>query len=92
MTKTIEIYKPFYNELEEKKIMKVFDLESAKFTKTINNGFRILTKEMKVYDYIPGKKIEFQDLSPIEGFTVYTPPEITVNFLFDFYQKFGFPY
>ena len=32
------------------------------------------------------------DLSPIEGFPLFFPHEITGTWLHDFYQKFGFPY
>ncbi len=93
----LKIYKNDYPEFkQEDKCTDILDklsLETRKFRATIEKGLKVLSRRMRVQDYYPDKKItNIPDLSPIDGFPGYVPPQITGKWLFDFYQSFGFPF
>jgi alanyl-tRNA synthetase len=67
-------------------ILTEINKEEEKFTKTLENGLKVLNKEMKAHTKIPGEKIVIQDLSGD-----FTPHTITGQWLFDLYQTYGFP-
>ena len=91
-TLVVETYKN-YPELKNEGVLEELSLETRKFRKTIENGLRVLSKEMIVREVGPnGEYGPVPDLSPIEGFPAFLPHEITGTWLHDFYQKFGFPY
>ncbi len=92
--KAIEIYQEVYPKVKSKEtdILTVIQKEEEKFEKTLEKGLKILNTEMRVRDYIPGKKIEdIPDVTPINGFSGFTPHQLTGKWLFNLYQTFGFP-
>lgn len=84
----INDYKIIYRELLHNAnfILREITKEEEKFAKTIENGLKILNKEMEAHEKISGKPVVIQDLSG--GFT---PHKITGEWLFDLYQTYGFP-
>ena len=95
LSKVVDVYGKEYPEFKNEKIASVFNAEDAKFEKTFRNGLKVLQNEMHVRDYVPGQDMIMDDLSSVEGATGmvpgFTPFKITAEWLFDFYQSFGFP-
>jgi len=92
------IYKDVYFELKENKdfIEEQLVREEEKFEKTLKKGLSILNKELKTQIIKPGQPYELQNIGFIQGqdnkqMWDYRPPRIESEWLFDFYQTFGFP-
>lgn len=90
----IEKYEDVYPNVSTNagKIKKEINDEETRFRDTLENGLRVLNKEMRAQIIKPGGKYEPQDLSLVDGFPGFTPHHINGEWLFDFYQKFGFPF
>lgn len=88
-------YGEFYQELmeENEAIRKEFSLERERFSKTLENGLKVLNKEIKAQITTPASKgtYDVQEFPSVNDFPGYTPFVITGKWLFDFYQSFGFP-
>ncbi len=67
--------------------------EEEKFGKTLEKGLKVLSQELKFFDYVPGEDMEVQHIEvEIDGFPGFTPHDVTGEWLFNFYQSFGFPF
>lgn len=86
----IEVYKN-YSELGSEQNLDQLSVEIRKFRKTLENGLKILNREMVAREMIHGEPIIVQDLSLVSGFPGFTPSDLDGKWLFDFYQTFGFP-
>ena len=89
----IDLHKDFYKELEQNKenIFVELEKEENKFRETLEKGLKILARELKAVNYEPGMKISDHIIYDVDGMAGYTPFKITGEWLFDFYQNFGFP-
>ncbi len=94
----VEIYKDVYPELKssETNILIAIQNEEEKFEKTIGKAIKILNTEITLKDYAPDKKMEADNLIPLEidGIPGFTPHSNLLNgkWFFNLYQTFGFPF
>ncbi|MDD5289696.1 MAG: alanine--tRNA ligase-related protein [Patescibacteria group bacterium] len=90
----INLMKGVYSELEKNKEFVISNMkeEEEKFRKTLEKGLKVLTTHMRARD--KGDIINQENIpncSPVDGVKGYVPPVITGDWLFDIYQKLGFP-
>jgi len=90
----VDKYKDIYPNLEKnrKKIKEELLKEGEKFRETLKNGLKVLGKEMKASIHKLGSRVDIQDLSSVDGFPGFVPVNVDGAWIFDFYQKFGFPF
>lgn len=86
-------YGEFYPELKNNsdKIIEELKKEEDKFRRTLENGLKILEKDLNAVEFKPGMKLSDYIIYDIEGMPGYTPYEIVGTWLFNFYQNLGFP-
>ncbi|MEA1926536.1 MAG: alanine--tRNA ligase [Patescibacteria group bacterium] len=92
-----EIYKNTYPEILEEKMLDSFQAEEKKFRDTLDKGLRVFGKKLEAFTFKPGDKLTDKLL---ETYSVgknkkLSPPQkadITGDWLFGFYQTFGFPF
>ena len=92
----IDAFKDHYGELDPRRntIRGMMRDEEEKFRKTLAQGMKVLDKKMEAFLVPVGGPIPEEKMLKITGteYPEYTPPRITGEWMFDFYQAYGFPF